>query len=161
MLLGFSLADMLTQPKVSTVSLLDTHYLHRRTRIRLVAEVSVPVAQEFFLCSNLTPFIMSLLTSLKPSASSSSSSTTESVDVVISTLSAPISGKYGNFRQFTMNGESYSVDDSRVLNAQVFKPNAKATLTLQQYTNKEGKEKVIVAGLNIHLPEGCGLFIMK
>lgn len=103
---------------------------------------------------------MSLLSSLQTSASTSSS-VTESVEVVISTLSAPISGKYGNFRQFSMNGQSYNVDDSRVQNAQVFRPNSKATLTLQQYTNKAGEEKTIVAGLNIHLPEGSGLFIMK
>lgn len=105
---------------------------------------------------------MSLLASLKPSTSTSaSSSVTESIEVVIGTLSAPIAGKYGSFRQFTMNGQSYNVDDSRVINASVFKPNCKATITLQQYTNKEGIEKIIVAGLNIHLPEGCGLFIMK
>ncbi len=105
---------------------------------------------------------MSLLSSLQASTSTSASNTiTESVEVVISTLSAPISGKYGNFRQFTMNGASYNVDDSRVFNVNVFKPNAKATLTLQQYKNKEGVEKTIVAGLNIHLPEGSGLFIMK
>ena len=104
----------------------------------------------------------SLLSTLAPSTSTSTStSVTESIEVVVNTLSAPISGKYGNFRQFSMNGASYNVDDGRVLNAQVFKPNAKATITLQQYTNKEGELKTIVAGLNIHLPEGCGLFIMK
>lgn len=105
---------------------------------------------------------MELLKSLKTSASSSAStSKVESAEVVIATLSAPIAGKFGNFRQFTMNSESYNVDDSRVQNAQVFRPNTKATLTLQQYTNKEGVEKVVIAGLNIHLPEGSGLFIMR
>ena len=105
---------------------------------------------------------MSLLSKLQPAPSASTStSTTESVEVTIQTLSAPIAGKYGNFRQFTMNGNSYNVDDSRVFNTNVFKPNAKATLTIQAYTNKEGVEKTIVAGLNIHLPEGSGLFIMK
>ena len=105
---------------------------------------------------------MSLLSSLQPSTSTSATTTvTESIEVVISTLSAPIAGKYGNFRQFTMNGQPYNVDDSRVQNAQVFRPNTKATLTLQQYTNKAGEEKTIVAGLNIHLPEGSGLFIMR
>ena len=105
---------------------------------------------------------MSLLAKLQPAPSASTStSTTESVEVTIQTLSAPIAGKYGNFRQFTMNGNSYNVDDSRVFNTNVFKPNAKATLTIQAYTNKEGIEKTIVAGLNIHLPEGSGLFIMK
>lgn len=105
---------------------------------------------------------MSLLTSLQPSTSTSAStSVTESIEVVIATLSAPIAGKFGNFRQFTMNGQSFNVDDSRVQNAQIFRPNNKATLTLQQYTNKDGGLKTIVAGLNIHLPEGSGLFIMK
>lgn len=105
---------------------------------------------------------MSLLTSLNPSTSTSASaSKTESVEVVVSTLSAPIAGKYGNFRQFSMNGNTYNVDDSRVQNAQVFRPNSKATITIQQYTNKEGVEKTVVAGLNIHLPEGSGLFIMR
>jgi hypothetical protein len=105
---------------------------------------------------------MSLLSSLKTATSTSTStSVTESIEVVISTLSAPISGKYGNFRQFTMNNESYNVDDSRVFNVNVFKPNSKATLTLQKYTNKDNVEKTVIAGLNIHLPEGSGLFIMK
>lgn len=103
---------------------------------------------------------MSLLNSLQASTSTSTT-ITESVEVVISTLSAPISGKYGMFRQFSMAGVTYSVDDSRVFNTNVFKPNCKATLTLQQYTNKEGVAKTVVAGLNIHLPEGSGLFIMK
>ncbi len=105
---------------------------------------------------------MSLLTSLQASTSTSTStSVTESVEVVISTLSAPISGKYGNFRQFSMSGANYNVDDSRCFNVNVFKPNAKATLTIQQYTNKDGVLKTVIAGLNIHLPEGSGLFIMK
>jgi phosphate-selective porin len=105
---------------------------------------------------------MSLLASLKSSASTSSStSVTESSEVVVNTLSAPIAGKFGNFRQFSMNGSTFNVDDSRVINAQVFRPNTKATITVQQYTNKEGEEKTVIAGLNIHLPEGSGLFIMK
>ena len=104
--------------------------------------------------------IMSLLAALQPSTSASTS-VTESVEVVISSLSAPISGKYGNFRQFSMNGENYNCDDSRCFNVNVFKPNCKATLTLQQYTDKEGIVKTVIAGLNIHLPEGSGLFIMK
>lgn len=105
---------------------------------------------------------MSLLSKLTPATSTSTStSTTESVEVTIQTLSAPIAGKYGNFRQFTMNGDTYNVDDSRVFNTNVFKPNCKATLTIQEYVNKEGNSKTIVAGLNIHLPEGSGLFIMK
>jgi phosphate-selective porin len=105
---------------------------------------------------------VSLLSKLAPSASTSTStSVTESVEVIVSTLSAPVAGKFGAFRQFTMNGESYNVDDSKVFNTAVFKPNAKATLTLREYTNAEGVVKTVVAGLNIHLPEGCGLFIMK
>jgi phosphate-selective porin len=105
---------------------------------------------------------MSLLASLKTSSSSSTStSITESSEVVVNTLSSPIAGKYGNFRQFSMNGNTYNIDDSRVQNAQVFRPNTKATITVQQYTNKDGDEKTIIAGLNIHLPEGSGLFIMK
>lgn len=103
-----------------------------------------------------------LLSQLKPSASTSTSaSTTESAEVVIATLSAPINGQYGWFRQFSMNGQNYNIDANRVFNAQVFKPNAKATITVQQYTNKEGVLKTVIAGLNFHLPEGCGLFIMK
>jgi hypothetical protein len=121
-----------------------------------------PLLTEVQLDNPLQTTHMSLLSSLSSSTSTSTSaSITESIEVVISSLSAPISGKYGNFRQFTMNGTSYNVDDSRVFNVNVFKPNSKATLTLQQYTNKEGVEKTVIAGLNIHLPEGSGLFIMK
>ena len=105
---------------------------------------------------------MSLLSSLQASTSASTSDVkTESHEVVIATLSAPISGKYGNFRQFSMNGTTYNVDDSRIQNAVCFKPNSKATLTVQQYTNKEGVVKTVISGLNIHLPEGSGLFIMR
>ena len=105
---------------------------------------------------------MSLLSSLKAATSTSSTeSKTESVEVTISSLSSPINGKYGMFRQFNMNGEMYNIDDSKVFNTGVFKPNSKATLTIQQYINKDGVEKTIIAGLNIHLPEGSGLFIMK
>lgn len=104
---------------------------------------------------------MSLLSKLASASSSTSTSQTESSEVVISTLSGPVSGKYGMFRQFTMNGQIYNVDDSRVQNAQIFKPNSKATLTVQSYTNKNGEEKVVIAALNIHLPEASGLFIMR
>jgi len=105
---------------------------------------------------------MSLLSSLQASSSASAStSTTESIEVVVGSLSAPISGKFGMFRQFTMNGNTYNIDDSRVFNVNVFKPNNKATLTMQQYTNKAGETKTVIAGLNIHIPEASGLFIMR
>ena len=105
---------------------------------------------------------MSLLSKLAPSASTSTStSVTESVEVIVATLSAPVAGKFGMFRQFTMNGESYNIDDSKVFNTAIFKPNAKATLTLREYTNAEGVVKTVIAGLNIHLPENCGIFAWK
>lgn len=105
---------------------------------------------------------MSLLSALAPAASSSTSeSTIESHEVVISSLSAPIDGKFGKYRQFIMNGNTFNVDDSRVFNASCFQPNNKATLTINQYVNKEGVTKTVVAGLNITLPQGSGLFIMK
>jgi hypothetical protein len=106
----------------------------------------------------------SLLSAL-PTASTTTSDNTpdavESVDIILSSLSAPIAGKYGAFRQFTTNGTTYNVDDSRVQNVQVFRPNCKATLTIRQYKNKEGQLKTIIAGLAIHLPEASGLFIMR
>lgn len=105
----------------------------------------------------------SLLGSLKTSSASTSASDikTESIEVVVGTLSALIDGKFGKFRQFTMNGQSYNVDESRVQNAIVFKPNAKATLSIQQYTNAKAEVKTVIAGLLFHLPEGSGLFIMR
>ena len=106
----------------------------------------------------------SLLSAL-PTASTTTSDNTpdavESVDIILASLSAPIAGKYGAFRQFTTNGTTYNVDDSRVQNVQVFRPNCKATLTIRQYKNKEGQLKTIIAGLAIHLPEASGLFIMR
>lgn len=106
---------------------------------------------------------MSLLSKLQPAKASASSSTssTETAEVIVSSISAPIDGKYGKFRQFVMNGEKYNVDDSRVFNIQVAKPNAKAILTINSYTNKEGEEKTVVSGLSFVLPEASGLFIMR
>jgi len=105
---------------------------------------------------------MSLLARLKPATSASTSpSVSESIEVVISSLSAPIKGKFGDFRQFTMNGTIYNIDASRCTNTSVFRPNSKATVTLQEYTNKDGEVVTIVSNLSIHLPEGSGLFIMK
>jgi hypothetical protein len=106
---------------------------------------------------------MSLLNSLKAvdSTTSASTSTSESVEVTISSISAPINGKFGHFRQFTMNGAKYNVDDSRVFNIQVAKPNAKAVLTINQYVNKDGEEKTVVSALSFVLPEASGLFVMR
>ncbi len=104
-----------------------------------------------------------LLAKLQPSKASAASSTssTETFEVMITSISSTISGKYGPFRQFVMNGEKYNVDDSRVSNIQVAKPNSRAILTLNNYVNKDGEEKTVVSGLSFVLPEASGLFIMK
>ena len=108
---------------------------------------------------------MSLLSKLQPSkasaSSSSSSSSTETIEIIVSSISSAIDGKYGKFRQFVMNGQKYNVDDSRVFNIQIAKPNAKAILTVNSYVNKDGEEKTIVSGLSFVLPEASGLFIMR
>jgi uncharacterized protein YaiE (UPF0345 family) len=105
---------------------------------------------------------MSLLQALKSAESSASASTSESIEVVVSSISAPINGKYGNYRKFYMNGAEYNVDDSRVFNIQVAKPNAKAILTLNQYVSKkDGEEKTVVSALSFVLPEASGLFVMR
>jgi hypothetical protein len=105
----------------------------------------------------------SLFSQLAPASASTSASTStvESSEVIIQTLSAPIAGKYGSFRQFSIGGTTFNIDDSRLQNSQVFRPNCKATITIQQYTNKDGILKTIIAGLNIHLPDASGLFIMR
>ena len=104
---------------------------------------------------------MSLLNSLVESKTSTSASSSESIEVIVSNISSTINGQYGPYRQFTMNGKTYSVDDKRVSNIQVAKPNAKAILTINQYVNKEGVEKTVVSGLSFVLPEASGLFIMR
>jgi len=88
--------------------------------------------------------------------------TVETVEVQLTALSSTIQGKYGPFRQFTLaDGSSYNIDDRKVVNAQVFSGKNTASLTLKQFTNASGEEKVVVESLNIHLPQGSGYFIMK
>jgi hypothetical protein len=136
-------------------------YLTAQAQAQAAASQSAPAASP---ASASTSAKSSLLASL-PTASTTTSDNTpdavESVDIILSSLSAPVAGKYGAFRQFTTNGTTYNVDDSRVQNVQVFRPNCKATLTIRQYKNKEGQLKTIIAGLAIHLPEASGLFIMR
>lgn len=106
---------------------------------------------------------MSLLSKLQPSKASASSSTsvTETAEVIVSSISSAIDGKYGKFRQFVMNGEKYNVDDNRVSNIQIAKPNSKAVLTINSYVNKDGEEKIVVSGLSFVIPDASGLFIMR
>lgn len=103
---------------------------------------------------------MSLLAKLAPVASTSPS-TSESMEVIVSSLSSSIEGKFGKFRQFTVDGNTYNIDDNKVSNASVFKPNSKATLTVREFVNKEGEVKVVCSALSIHFGEGCGLFVMR
>lgn len=98
---------------------------------------------------------------MKSVEASASTSSSESHEVVITSISAPIAGKFGAFRQFIMNGNKFNIDDNRVSNLQVMKPNAKAVITINQYVNKEGDEKTVISGLSFVLPEGSGLFMMK
>lgn len=102
---------------------------------------------------------MSLLNALQTaSAQTESTTVTENVEVVVSTLTAPINGKFGAYRQFVVSGNTYNIDDSKVSNANFFRPNAKAVLTMQQYTSKkDGQVKTIVAGLSIYLPDGVAV----
>lgn len=102
---------------------------------------------------------MSLLNALQTaSAQTESTTTTENVEVVVSTLTAPINGKFGAYRQFVVSGNTYNIDDNKVANARFFRPNAKAVLTIQQYTSKKDNQvKTIVAGLSIYLPDGVAV----
>jgi hypothetical protein len=138
-------------------------YLAAQAQLPASVPASVPPASPA-PASSSTSGKSSLLASL-PTASTSTADNTpdavESLDIILASLSAPIAGKYGAFRQFTTNGTTYNVDESRVQNVQVFRPNCKATLTIRQYTNKEGALKTVIAGLAIHLPEASGLFIMR
>ena len=106
-----------------------------------------------------------LLNSLKEAASASASASasngkTEAVEITLSTLSSPISGKYGTFRKFQFDGVEMNVDEKNISNVQVYRPNTKAVLTIRQY-EKEGATKTVVAGLSLLLPEASGLFVMR
>ena len=102
---------------------------------------------------------MSLLNALQTaSAQSESSTNTESVEVVITSLTGPIAGKFGAYRQFVTGGNTYNIDDSKVSNASFFRPNGKAVLSIQQYTSKKDNQlKTIVAALNFVLPDGVAV----
>ena len=102
---------------------------------------------------------MSLLNALQTaSAQTESTTTTENVEVVVSTLTAPIQGKFGAYRQFVVGGNTYNIDESKMENASFFRPNGRAVLTIQQYTSKKDNlVKTIVAGLKIVLPDGLAV----
>lgn len=86
----------------------------------------------------------------------------ETIEVQLTALSSTIQGKFGPFRQFTLSdGSSYNIDDRKVINSQAFTGKSSASLTLKQFKNAEGEEKVVVEALNIHLPQGSGYFIMR
>jgi hypothetical protein len=105
-----------------------------------------------------------LFSALKTAAekASTSTSTSESIEITVSSLSAPINGKFGPYRQFKLSdGTTLNVDDARITNVNVFKPNSKATLTMNQYVNKDGVEKTVISQLCIELPTASGLFIMR
>ena len=97
---------------------------------------------------------MSLFESYETKESKSSSETTE---VRVSELSAPINGEYGQFRVFTVNGKKFTIDNRKVVNASVYRTNAEASLTL----TKLESGKIVVGGLQFHLPTGSGLFLMQ
>lgn len=101
--------------------------------------------------------IMASMLNALQSASVNESSATESSEVTIAALSAPINGKFGAFRQVSFNGNTYNVDDSKCHNTSFFRPNCKASLTLQQYKNEEGVLKVIVSNLSFILPDGVAV----
>jgi len=106
---------------------------------------------------------MSLLNKLNVAKSGNVTDVTvETIEVQLTALSSTIQGKFGPFRQFTLaDGSSYNIDDRKVVNAQVFSGKNTASLTLKQFTNSEGEEKVVCEALNIHLPQGSGYFIMR
>lgn len=91
------------------------------------------------------------------SASVNESSASESSEITVAAMSAPINGKFGAFRQITFNGATYNIDDNKCHNTSFFRPNCKASLTLQQYKNKEGVLKVIVSNLSFILPDGVAV----
>lgn len=103
---------------------------------------------------------MSLLNSLS-AAKSTEGSKSESHEVLLQSMSGTITGDYGDYRKVSFGNATYNVDDKRVSGAMLFKPNAKATITVNQYINKEGVEKTIISALTIQAPDGSGLFIMR
>ena len=106
---------------------------------------------------------MSLLSKLNVAKSDTISDVLlETIEVQLTALSTTIQGKFGPFRQFTLtDGSSYNVDDRKVVNSQAFTGKNSASLTLKQFKNSAGEEKVVVEALNIHLPQGSGYFIMR
>ncbi len=107
--------------------------------------------------ANFTDLMKNIADNSKKSASSSSSS----FDVVLADLSAPINGKFGQFRTFKVNDQSLLVDERKVTGASFFTPSCKATISLSEYKDKDGKERVAVATLVILPPVASGFFISK
>ena len=78
----------------------------------------------------------------------------ESVEVRLQTLSNPIVGKSGRFREFVIDGIKFYVNDADVVNAEMFVPNCRATVTTTSYTNKDGEEKQYVSHLSVSVRDG-------
>lgn len=105
---------------------------------------------------------MSLLNKLKVATTGSVSDVQiETVTVTLESLSAPINGQYGAFRQVGFGGNLYNVDSSAVMNANSYSKGSSADVTIKAYTNKDGEEKTVIAAVQIHLPKSSGFFVMS
>jgi len=101
---------------------------------------------------------MSLLSQVKQKESKSKS---EVVNTTLVSLSGVINGEYGPYRLFECPEGKFIVDDNRVSNATIFRPNCNASITVSQYTNSDGEEKTVISALQIHIPEKSGVFVMS
>lgn len=101
---------------------------------------------------------MSLLNKVTQKESTSKS---EVVNTTLTSLSGVINGKYGPYRIFQCPEGKFIVDESKISNAALFRPNSSASITVTEYTNSSGEEKVIISALQLHVPENYGLYFSK
>lgn len=90
-----------------------------------------------------------------------STSSSSSLSVKITTMTGDITGKYGAFRQLTIDGKIINVDSKRIKGAMLFRPNCDATITINQYANAAGEIKTVVSEVCLQPKDGCGLYVMS
>jgi len=103
---------------------------------------------------------MSMLDSVVAYESKAASKRTEeTLEVKVSSISSPIAGEYGPYRIIKVGNKSLLIDAEKVSNIAIFKPNGTCTLTMS--TSEKYPDRVFLNAVQVQIPDGSGLFMMK
>ena len=83
----------------------------------------------------------------------------EIIEAKVASISSPIAGEYGPYRIIKVGNKSLLIDSDKVSNIAVFKPNGTCTLTLS--TSEKYPDRVFLNSLQVQIPDGSGLFMMR